>query len=213
MKANHIRNLSRSAALLVVLSSGAVVRSTAQEPQGRNANLQVENVVQVQQDRVVVSQKQSFTKEFVNVLWGRLDENNDGKLSAEEKKGAEAKLTPYYTNYTGVRVNWLLVPPQSVALKSSNFPSRKPKDLEKASPIVLEFEATYAHESTLLDLVDLLIPQVNAHRIATRFVAGPGLRFLRANVGQMEGDGEVKEMLQVDGRPDGFSVMVGKRLN
>lgn len=206
-----MRRAARGLAL-AVLALGLRGYGTAHEATPRSQSLKVDNAVEVSVDKITVRQRQKMSKEFLDLVWTRLDANNDGKVTDKEKKDAAAKIGAFYTDNTAVRVNWGLLGIGSLTVVVENLPAKKPADTAKASPATAVFTVTYPYTSTPLDLVELVIPQVNAHEVNCEFKIQAPLNALRANAGTVT-DFAAADMKQVDGHPDSFSVIVTKRGN
>jgi hypothetical protein len=187
-------------------------------PAPRNPNLSVANTVIVFEDRIQVQQEQVFQKEFVEVLWNLVDENKDGKLSAGEKKAAPDKLSPNYAGFTSLRVNWFMHLPATVTVQIPDLPSRRPKSFDKTKPVNVRFVAVYPYIPTQMDLVELIIPSVNAHEVTCQFAIETGIeggrrrldRIYRTNVGNIVNEIRATGLVQTDGRPPAFSAILSK---
>jgi hypothetical protein len=174
----------------------------------RSQDVAISNDVKVSNETIVIEQKQTFKGQFGQTMWDLVDTDKNGKLSAKEKKDFEPQARAFFTDHSGLRVNWALLTPAGIKVDMAAWPSKKPKDFDK-SPLGFTLTADYGFRPTPLDLMELVIPNLNAHQINATFRFDPALKPLRTNTGKIdEGGNAVVEMTQTDGHPDSFSVIV-----
>ena len=205
-------NMKRRAQFLAVaVVAGLALSARAHEEEGpRSPNLRAENVVQVSSTAITVHQKQVFQGEFVKNLWDMLDADKDGTFSKAEKAVFAEKFKPFYATHAGLRVNWRNLPLKSVDVAVDGFPKKRPKDDKGLQPITAGFTAVYDYKPTPLDLVELYMPNLNAHEAVCAFSLDKGFRALRASQGRVISNQSVEGMVQVDGKPDLFSLILIK---
>ncbi len=196
-------------AALVALSPGT---ARAHEAQPRSENFRVENDVHISSHQIKIFQTQTYKKEFLDRLWNKVDTDKDGRFSKEERDALEKNLREYYADHTALRVNWETVTPLRVEIwEVSGIPSRRPKNTEKTKPATVTFFVAHDFTPSGLDLVDLVIPNLNAHEVSSIVHLEKGLRAVRVNTGRIREEGRVVwDMLQTDGHPDAFSLVVVK---
>lgn len=196
---------------LVLAVCGAVpalVHGHAAAP--RSEDVSIANTVEVSLTAIAVQQTQSFKGQFGETIWNMVDANKDGKITAKEKKDFEPQARAFFTDHSSLRINWATLTPGEIKVDLAKWPAKKPKDFEK-NPVGFALKADYAFTSTPLDLIELVIPNLNAHEITATFRFGPSFRLLRTNTGKVDETGTVlSEMTQTDGHPDAFSVIVHK---
>lgn len=196
---------------LVVAVCGAVpalVHGHAAAP--RSPEVEINNAVVVAPASIVVKQAQTFKGGFGQTIWNMIDVNKDGKATPKEKKDFEPQARAFFSDHSSLRINWATLTPNDVAVNLDMVPAKKPKDFEK-SPIGFNLTANYAFTSTPLDLVELVIPNLNAHQITAVFRIAEVFRVLRTNTGKIDESGtNLTEMTQTDGHPDAFSVILHK---
>ncbi len=209
VKKSFLLSAAAATAALIALSDGT---ARAHEAQPRSENFRVENDVHISSHQIKVFQTQTYKKEFLDKLWNKVDTDKDGRFSKEERDALEENLKGYYADHTALRVNWQIVIPLQVGIwEVSGIPSRRPKNTEKAKPAKVTFFVTHDFKPSGLDLVDLVIPSLNAHEVSATVHLEKGLRAVRVNTGRIREEGRVVwDMLQTDGHPDAFSLVVIK---
>jgi hypothetical protein len=168
----------------------------------------VDNAVQVANDKISIRQSQTYKGPVAQAIWDLIDTDKNGKVTAKEKEAFVPQAKTFFTEHSALRVNWAMPVPDDVAVDLASVPAKKP-DLDK-SGFGFALTAKYAYTPTALDLIELVIPNVNAHEIRASFKFEPSFRPLRVNAGTID-QSAVKDMVQTDGHPDAFSVIVNKQ--
>ncbi|HRY28861.1 MAG TPA: hypothetical protein P5079_02355 [Elusimicrobiota bacterium] len=202
-----------AAALFCAVPALSVLAQENSSLPARTIDVRVENVVRLGASGIVVQQRQLYGNKFLEVVWEMIDRNKDGKISKAERKQFPELGKSMYVNFSALRLNWMVQIPEKIEVDLSAWPSRKPKDVEKAPPLPVVLTVSYKYEPTALDLVELMMPNFNAHDISCRFMLDPVFRALRSNLGKIPSDQSVTDMAMTDGVPGSFSVIVHKRVD
>lgn len=193
---------------VVVLAGGVSFLWAAPSP--RNPNVRAENWVQIGVAGIQVKQVQTFQQQAAIDLWNKLDASGDGRLSPEEKKSAEQTLRPLFSGHTALRLNWQPMELSTVVVSIDGLPDRRPKVGPKPQLITVTFTASYAATASKADLVELSIPDLDAHECGVHFTWDAGFLPLRASMGK-QGNGNVWDMSQTDGVPPSFSLVIHRQ--
>ncbi len=193
---------------VIFLAGSFSVLSAAPAP--RNPDVRAESWVHIGDAGVQVKQVQTFERQASIDLWNKLDANGDGRLSAPERKSAEQVLRPLFTDNSTLKLNWQVVPSSTVAVSVDALPQRRPRLNSKQPAVSVTFLADYPVTASKADLVELSIPDLDAHECPVHFTWDSGFLPLRASMGK-QGNGNIWDMKQVDGVPPSFSVVIHRQ--
>ncbi len=116
------------------------------------------------------------------------------------------QLEPLFTQECTFTINWSTAIHKQLTVKLPNLPNQKPKQWSPNTFSVVGFNAMYDFSPKAVDLLELMIPNLNAHEIRSTFGWTEQFVGLRTNKGDVTGLTAV--VSQIDGMPDRSSVVL-----
>lgn len=173
-----------------------------------SSDMAVDNQLVVAREAVTLTQVHTCQGKMAADLWAATDVDSDGQLSAAELAKCVEDSRTVYQQWCRVEVDWKTVLPTKVDVKLASFPNTRPTTFTGA-PLVIEHVATYPVDAGGVKNLAVNCTSLNARTIKSLVRCEPGLRIETSSIGKVTPGGtEVTGILQQDGSPDQFGLVV-----
>ncbi|MBI3894227.1 MAG: hypothetical protein HY303_22130 [Candidatus Wallbacteria bacterium] len=198
---------TRFTLLAATLALAAAAPLGAHSGHARSKEIEISHRVVLSPGALEVRQTQVYTGKMAASLFGEVDADGNGTISAQEREAGLREGARQFTEAMGVLVDWLPAESTGVTATFLELPESRPVPGGPPLEAVTLVRATYRfHAAPGVRPFDLVIAQLNANRITGEIQAQGGLRLLKANCGQLAID-SVSEMLSQAGSPESFQVL------